>query len=165
MKHTIEQIYVNDHPDWKQNFQCFPNGPLFYDKLFKENPFKRAVDIEKKRIDLKEKIILISELPFETRENSDEEIIEITKYAIIKSLRTVIETLKLIDNVHVKKHLPIGLKNMIRGKLEELKDETKGLGAAQNLQVDAFDMVLKNDNDFKLYEIRLVCIMICRYKE
>ena len=46
----IEQIYVNDHPEWNQKIQCFPAGPLYYDKLFKDNPFKRAVDIENKRI-------------------------------------------------------------------------------------------------------------------
>ena len=150
----IEQIYVNDHPEWNQKFQCFPEGPLYYDKLFKENPFKRAVDIENKKKYLKEKIILISELPFEMGENCDKEIIEKTKSAIMDSLRTVIESLKLVDNVHVRKSLPIGLMNMVKGKLKELKDETKSIGAAQKLQIDAFDMVLKNDNDFKLYEIR-----------
>ena len=148
----IEQTYVNDHPEWNQKFQCFPEGPLYYDKLFKNNPFKRAVDIENKRSYLKEKIILISELPFEMGKNCDKEIIEKTKNAIMDSLQTVIESLKLLDNVI--KSLPIGLMNMVKGKLKELKDETKGIGAAQKLQIDAFDMVLKNDNDFKLYEIR-----------
>ena len=150
----IEQMYINDHPEWNQKFQCFPEGPLYYDKLFKENPFKRAVDIENKRTYLKEKIILISELPFEMGKNCDKQIIEKTKNAIMDSLQTVIESLKLLDNVHVMKSLPIGLMNMVKGKLKELKDETKGIGAAQKLQIDAFDMVLKNDNDFKLYEIR-----------
>ena len=35
----IEQIYVNDHPEWNQKIQGFTKGPLYYDKLFKENPF------------------------------------------------------------------------------------------------------------------------------
>ena len=148
----IEQIYVNDHPEWNQKFQCFPEGPLYYDKLFKENPFKRAVDIENKKKYLKEKIILISELPFEMGENCDKEIIEKTKNAIMDSLQTVIESLKLVDNDHVINECH--LMNMIGGKLKELKDETKGICAAQKLQIDAFDMVLKNDNDFKLYESR-----------
>ena len=43
---------------------------------------------------------------------------------------------------------------MVKGQLKELQDETKGIGATQKLQIDALDMVLKNDNDFKLYEIR-----------
>ena len=152
----IEQIYVNDHAEWNQKIQCFPKGPLYYDKLFKKNPFKGAVDIENKRMYLKEKIILISELPFEIGENCNEEIIEKTKNAIMDSLLTVIESLKLVDNIHVTRSLPTGLKNMIRGKLKELKDETKdiAIGATQKLQIDAFDMVLKNQNDFKLYEIR-----------
>ena len=85
--------------------------------------------------------------------NCDKEIIEKTKNAIMDSLQTVIESLKLLDNVHVMKSLPIGLMNMVKGKLKELKDETKGIGAAQKLQIDAFDMVLKNDNDFKLSSI------------
>ena len=33
----IEEKYSTDFPDWDQKFQCFPEGPIFYDSLFKKS--------------------------------------------------------------------------------------------------------------------------------
>ena len=34
----VELMYEKDFPTWKEEFQCFPEAPIFYDKLFKFRP-------------------------------------------------------------------------------------------------------------------------------
>ena len=52
----IEKIYSDQYPEWHQTFQCFPQGPLFFDKLFNTKPYIKAKDIEMKRRDLRRKM-------------------------------------------------------------------------------------------------------------
>ena len=33
----IEKQYCNHFPDWDKKNQCFPEGPIFYDSLFKKS--------------------------------------------------------------------------------------------------------------------------------
>ena len=44
----IERMFTKNFPSWNQDFLCFPEGPMFYDKLFKKEPYTRAIDIENK---------------------------------------------------------------------------------------------------------------------
>ena len=48
----IERMYEKNFPAWNDSFQCFPEGPIFYDKLFNKSPSTRAIDIENKIIEL-----------------------------------------------------------------------------------------------------------------
>ena len=52
----LENIYTRHYPDWNKKFQCFPEGPMFYDKLFTSQPWNRAKDIENKKHVLKAQI-------------------------------------------------------------------------------------------------------------
>ena len=61
----IEKRYEKDFPSWNKDFQCFPEGPIFYDTLFKKKPFTRAIDIEKKILDLKKKVNVLFHIPFD----------------------------------------------------------------------------------------------------
>ena len=45
---AIEKQYSNHFPDWDKKNICFPEGPIFYDSLFKKEPTARLIDIEKK---------------------------------------------------------------------------------------------------------------------
>merc|ERR1711862_345413 len=42
----LENIYLRQHPNWDKEYQSFPGGPIFYDKLFNVQPYTRAKDIE-----------------------------------------------------------------------------------------------------------------------
>ena len=54
----IEQEYSKFYSDWDKKFQCFPEGPLFRDKLFDVQPYTRATDIEMKKDELNERDII-----------------------------------------------------------------------------------------------------------
>ena len=66
----IEKMYTKNFPTWDREFQCFPEGPIFYDKLFKIEPFTRAIDIEERVNQLKSKIKHISKVPFDVELDS-----------------------------------------------------------------------------------------------
>ena len=38
----FEKIYTKQHPNWNKKYECFPGGPVFFDKLFNVQPFTRA---------------------------------------------------------------------------------------------------------------------------
>ena len=52
----IERIYSDHYPEWNQNLQCFPQGPIFSDKLFTTQPYINAKDIEDRKNHLRSKI-------------------------------------------------------------------------------------------------------------
>ena len=84
----VELMYEKDFPTWKEDFQCFPEAPIFRDKLFKKSPSKRAIDIEKNIQELKNKVKLISEVPFDLESDSDNEIVTKALDCIVQSLQT-----------------------------------------------------------------------------
>ena len=109
----IERRYEVEFPSWNKRFQCFPEGPIFYDKLFKKEPSTRAINIEKKFMELKEKISDISFIPFDTEIDDDETVITKTIEEIIQSLQLLITDLKLTNNSRVKNGVP----KVLRGKI------------------------------------------------
>ena len=141
----IERKYTENYPFWDKEFQCFPEGPLFYDKLFKKEPYTRAIDIENKFLELRKKIDAISESPFDAERDADETVIEKSVDSIILSLQTLIKFLKLSNNSYIKSHLPKILYSMVKEKLETLKDKTKVTDIIHEIQDQAFDMVLEKD--------------------
>ena len=145
----IERKYTENYPLWDKEFQCFPEGPLFYDKLFKKEPYTRAIDIENKFLELRKKISTISESPFDAERDADETVIEKTLNAIVSSLQTLIKFLNLSNNSRINSHLPEVLNSKVEEKLEMLKDETKVIDIIHEIQDQAFDMVLENDKTCK----------------
>ena len=158
----IENRYDKSHSEWNKKCQCFPEGPLFYDKLFKKEPFTRAIDIEEKRDDLEKKIIQINFESIEFANNYDfDDICEKTKELIFDSLQVVINDLNLASNHRIMNGLKNGLSKQIKGKFSQLKDRSTLKLAINELQIEAFKMVLQNDKNFKLYEMRLVILLNC----
>ena len=154
----IERKFTENFSLWNKEFQCFPEGPIFYDKLFKKEPFTRAIDIENKFRELRNKVNAISETPFDAEKDADETVIEKTLNSIISSLKTLIKYLKLNDNSRIKSGLPKVLYSKVKAKLEIIKDPTKVIDIIHELQDDGFDMVLENDQTCKqekgYYEMR-----------
>ena len=142
----IEEMYAKNFPLWDKDFQCFPEGPIFYDKLFKKEPFTRAIDIEKKLNQLRNKIQSISKVPFDVKYDFDNVIISKTVDSVLESLRDVIRSLNLENNIRVNKNVPNILSGMVKGKLTELKDASQSIAAIQEIQDKIFDKVLENDN-------------------
>ena len=79
-------MYTKNFPTWEREFQCFPEGPIFYDKLFKIEPFTRAIDIEERVNQLESKIKHISKVPFDVEFDTDNEIISKTVNNVLESL-------------------------------------------------------------------------------
>ena len=154
----IERKYTENFPLWDKEFQCFPEGPIFYDKLFKKEPYTRTIDIENKFLVLRKKVNVISETPFDAERDADETVIEKSVNNIILSLQTLIKYLKLSNISRIKSGLPKVLYSKIKAKLEMLKDPTKVIDIIQEIQDEAFYMVLENDQKCKqekgYYEMR-----------
>ena len=154
----LEKIYLSQHPNWDKEYQCFPGGPLFYDKLFNVQPYTRAKDIENKRQELKEKKGSLSTLPLDGELDFAKTTNEILTDWILNSLKQVIIDLKLTDNSRIKNQLPNILKLKLDGKSKELKgkDYNEAMDIILEVQNEVFDMILENDKIFKLYEMRCV---------
>ena len=149
----LEKIYINQHPNWDREYQCFPGGPLFYDKLFNVQPYTRAKDIENKRQELKDKKASLSTLSLDGELD-----VAKTTNEILNSLKQVIMDLNLTDNSRIKNQLPKILKLKVEGKSKELKgkDCNEAMDIILEVQNEVFDMILENDKIFKLYEMRCV---------
>ena len=141
----IEKMYMKNFPKWDKDFQCFPEGPIFYDKLFKKEPFTRAIDIEEKLSQLRKKVQSISEVPFDVKSDSDDIIISKTVNNIFESLQNVIKCLNLENNSRVKNNLLKILSGMVKGKLTQLKEVSLSLAAIHEIQDTIFGKVLEND--------------------
>jgi hypothetical protein len=154
----IERKYTENFPLWEKEFQCFPEGPIFYDKLFKKEPYTRTIDIENKFLELRKKVNTISETPFDAEKDADDTVIEKTVGSIISSLQTLIKYLELSNNPRIKSGLPKVLYPKVKAKLETLKDLTKVIDIIHEIQDEAFDMVRENDQTCKqekgYYEMR-----------
>ena len=152
----LEEKYTLNYPLWDKSCQSFPEGPIFNGKgkLLNGNLFTKATDIEEKRHNMKNDIISISSIPFDIEKDTDNEIIDKTVNKVVESLKVVIDDLDLANNPRVKNGLPKGLKGKIRGKLNELKTPVKGLDEIHEIQDEAFQMILANDSNFKIYEMR-----------
>ena len=142
----IEKIYANNFPTWDREFQCFPEGPIFYDKLFKKEPFTRAIDIEERVNQLKSKIQNISKVPFDVEFDSDNVIISKTVNGILGSLQDLIKCLSLENNSRMKTTLPNILSGMVRGKLTQLKEVSQSIASIHEIQYMIFGKVLENDS-------------------
>ena len=144
----LENIYTRHYPDWNKKFQCFPEGPMFYDKLFTSQPWNRAKDIENKKDVLKAQIGPISYPAAE----GEPKIAEIVK-GVLRSLQPVITTLKLTDKVNNLQKLLTG---KLKGKTKEMKNKNQSevMSILQEVQDEMFDKILENDKLFKLYEMR-----------
>ena len=145
----IELMYEKDFPTWKEEFQCFPEAPIFYDKLFKKSPSKRAFDIEISIQDLKNKIELMSAVPFDLEKDSDDEIVTKALDSIIQSLHSLIDHLKLEENPRIKDGLPKILKGKLKSNMKELKDVNKVIGTLNEVQMDGFELVVDNHKTFR----------------
>ena len=143
---NIEKMYTKNFPTWEREFQCFPEGPIFYDKLFKIAPFTRAIDIEERVNQLKSKIKHISKVPFDVEFDSDNVIISKTVNIVLESLQDLIKHLSLDNNSRVKKTLPNILSGMVRGKLIQLKESSQSIASIHEIQYTIFGKVLENDN-------------------
>ena len=141
----IERKYTENFPLWDKEFQCFPEGPIFYDKLFKKEPFTRAIDIEEKVNQLKNNMQSISEIPFDVEFDSDNFIISKTVNTTLKSLQDVIKCLNLENNSHVKNGLPDIVKGIARGKLTQLKEASQSIASIREIHYDIFRKILEND--------------------
>ena len=141
--HDIEGIYTKSFPSWNRNFQCFPEGPMFYDKLFKKEPYTRAIDIENKLKELKKKISVISEIPFDVETDANEEIITKTVNRIMQSFEEMITNLKKIADIS---RMENGVSKILKDKLaSKLKHHNLSLEAINEIQNDAFYMIIDND--------------------
>ena len=154
----IQMRYQNDFPLWNKDFQCFPEGPIFYDKMFKQEPLKRAIDIEKKLQKLKKKVTVISFIPFDSDNDNDDAIVTKTVDEIIQSLQVLISYLQLTNNARVKNGLPKVLNRKVKGSLLQLKNSKKAVAIIQEIQEEAFDMTIRNDEtcrkEIGYYEMR-----------
>ena len=145
----IERKYTENFPLWDKEFQCFPEGPIFYDRLFKKEPYTRTIDIENKFLELRKKVYAISETPFDAEKDADETVIKKTVNSIVLSLQKLIKYLELSNNSRIKSGLPTVLCSKVKAKLEIMKDPTKVIDVIQEVQDIAFDMVLENDQKCK----------------
>ena len=84
----LESIYSRHYPNWDKKFQCFPEGPMFYDKLFTSQPWNRAKDIENKTKK-------VQTGPISPPSSEISEIVN----NVMASLQPVITSLKLSDKV------------------------------------------------------------------
>ena len=154
----IEKMYMKNFPKWDKDFQCFPEGPIFYDKLFKKEPFTRAIDIEEKLNQLRNKVQSISEVPFDVDSDSDNVIISKTVNIIFESLQNVIKCLNMENNLRVKNSLPKILSGMVKGKLTQLKEVSQAVATIHEIQDTIFGKVLENDSKCReekgYYEMR-----------
>ena len=144
--YDIEGIYTKSFPSWNEDFQCFPEGPMFYDKLFKKEPYTRAIDIENKLKELKKKISVISEIPFDVETDADEEIITKTVSRIMQSFEVMITNLKITDIPRMENGVSKILKGKVNGKLT---DHNLSLEAINEIQNDAFYLIIDNDKTCK----------------
>ena len=154
----VENMYTKNYPDWHKDFQCFPEGPIFYDKLFKKEPFSRGIDIENKLVDLRRKVNCTTKLPFDKDIDTDAIIIMKTVDDIMESLKDVISELKLDTNSRVKNGVPKVLTGKVKSKLHQLKDQAISMETVLELQNEALNLVIENDKKFRdekgYYEMR-----------
>ena len=147
----IEKQYSNHFPDWDKKNICFPEGPIFYDSLFKKEPTARLIDIENRRKKLKEKIGLVSEVPSFTENDSRKDIIEQLSTTILHSLQPVISDLSTSSKACVIRDLQQKLLNgKIKEKLKVRSGEKKidvqmlqSMDIMKNLQNEAFETVIR----------------------
>ena len=104
-------------------------------------------DIENKRYELKGKVTLL---------NLDGEI-ELSKIkdAVLKSLKGVFEDIELSEKK--KRSIESLLTQKLTGRLKEFKGkeyDADVMKCLSEVQDEVFDLILENDNIFKLYEMR-----------
>ena len=147
----IEKQYCNHFPDWDKKNQCFLEGPIFYDSLFKKEPSTRVIDIENRRKKLREKIRLVSEVPSLTDNDSRNDIIEQLSTTILQSLQPVISDLRTSSKACVIKDLQ---QKLFNGKIKEKLIVQSGekridvqmlqsTDIIKNLQNEAFETVIR----------------------
>ena len=147
----IVNKYSNHFPDWDKKNICFPEGPIFYDSLFKKEPTTRLIDIENRRKKLKEKIGIISEVPSFTKNDIRKDIIEQLSITILHSLQSLVTDLSTTSKACVIKDLQQKLLNgKIKEKLRVRSGEKKidlqklhSMDIMKSLQNEAFETVIR----------------------
>ena len=145
----VELMYEKDFPNWKEELQCFPEAPIFYDKLFKKSPNKRAIDIEKSTQELKNKIEAISEAPFDVEKDGDDAIVTKALDNIVQNLQPLIKHLKLEEDPRIKNGLPKVIKGKLTSNVKQLRDVTQVVSTLHELQLDGFYLVMDNNKAFR----------------
>ena len=145
----LKTIYAKNYPVWNKKFQCFPEGPNFYDKLFTSQPYTTAKDIENKKNELKAQIGQIANIVSVDK-------LEIVQIAdiVIASLEEVLNKLKLTEkNSERVKRTLIG---MLKSKSKEMKDMSQSeiMELLNDVQNQIFHKILEYDRIFSLYEMR-----------
>ena len=139
----IELCYKEDHPQWDQGGECFPAGPLYFDKLANKTPYARATDLELSLDAANKKIISILNVPFDRLTESDSDIKEKCWQSIIYSIQPMIKSLSLTNNKAIE-GVRKELKNQMQGRLTELKDPSKVIWTLVKLQESVMSMIIKN---------------------
>ena len=144
----IERIYSDHYPEWNQNLQCFPQGPIFSDKLFTTQPYINAKDIEDRKNHLRSKIKALSNISIDKGYDISKD--------ILQSLEPVIIELKLNSNHQILNGLSKILNGKLKGKQDVLQngDHKSKMDTLMEVQDELFDLILENDKIFKLYEMR-----------
>ena len=161
----VELMYEKDFPSWNKEFQCFPEAPIFRDKLFKKSPYKRAIDIENYIHELKNKYIKpIEEVPFDVEKDSDSEIATKSLDNIVQSLHPLINHLNLEENSRIENGLPYILKVKLTSNVKQLRDVTQVIATLHEIQIDGFELVVENHKTSKeqngYYKMRSVLYTI-----
>jgi len=140
--------YEKDFPTCDKEFLQFPKRPFYYEKSFQNNPVRRAVDIENKKLNLKEKVDIINLIPFDFENDQDESIKQKTVDKILESVKRLVNDMAIKTNECVRSHSNV-LNEKVTGKLEDLKDPKKTLATINEIQVFLFDKVIDSEKTLK----------------
>ena len=155
---VIEEMYMKSFPMWGEDLQCFPEGPIFYGRLSKKEPFTRAIDIEEKLNQLRNKIQSISKVPFDVESDSDNDIISKTVNIIMENLQDLIKYLNLENNSRMENGLRTILSGMVKDNLTQKQDDSLSIAAILEIQHDIFEKVIMNNKTCReqkgYYEMR-----------
>ena len=149
----IENRYKDDHPSWAEGSECFPAGPLYFDKLSKTKPYNTAKDLEIKLEEAKENMQNIENVIFDPFHLDEASLIKNCCKIIIRSFKNSIKELLLSD----KKILEIEkiLENRLKGKTNELREQTKLLETLRDLQRGVLDIVVEKSCCWSNYSERI----------
>ena len=113
-------------------------------RLFKDQPFARVKDIDNEKEKLKSKISDLSELPFDTNPDKEDEIIQNTAEYLTVTLKDVIDYLHTDKEVKNDNSNKITVNGFLQRKFNELKQSEKKLDIIRDIQHEFFEKVLGN---------------------
>ena len=150
----IECQYKEDHPHWADGSECFPAGPLYFDKLARTKPNATALDLEEKLKQAEEKVEDIQQMTFDPScYLNDSDLVKICSKIIIKSLENMANELCLSHKK--RKDITRTLENQLKAKLKGIQDKSVILEILTELQRGAMHLVLRKSNCWNLYSERI----------